>query len=134
MCLCIICTQCGITPVSVVMSGKRLWSQTLLLWSKACCQHQFFHKYGGYKRAHGFVPNFIAFSLEYTSFSFHTLFVYLLQGRALSRAKSRRSIGFEQVLASLQEKGISIRVASPKLVMEEAPESYKNVTDVVNTC
>ena len=30
--------------------------------------------------------------------------------------------------------GISIRVASPKLVMEEAPESYKNVTDVVNTC
>ena len=30
--------------------------------------------------------------------------------------------------------GISIRVASPKLVMEEAPESYKNVTDVVDTC
>ena len=30
--------------------------------------------------------------------------------------------------------GISIRVASPKLVMEEAPESYKDVTDVVNTC
>lgn len=28
----------------------------------------------------------------------------------------------------------SIRVASPKLVMEEAPESYKNVIDVVNTC
>ena len=57
-----------------------------------------------------------------------------MQGRALSRAKSRRNIGFEDVLASLQEKGISIRVASPKLVMEEAPESYKNVTDVVNTC
>ena len=31
-------------------------------------------------------------------------------------------------------KGISVRVASPKLVMEEAPESYKNVTDVVDTC
>lgn len=58
----------------------------------------------------------------------------LFQGRALSRAKSRRNIGFEQVLESLNEKGISIRVASPKLVMEEAPESYKNVTDVVNTC
>ena len=27
-----------------------------------------------------------------------------------------------------------LRVASPKLVMEEAPESYKNVTDVVDTC
>ena len=38
------------------------------------------------------------------------------------------------MLAALEQKGISIRVASPKLVMEEAPESYKNVTDVVNTC
>ena len=38
------------------------------------------------------------------------------------------------VLAALEQKGISIRVASPKLVMEEAPESYKNVTDVVDTC
>ncbi|XP_065830050.1 RNA-splicing ligase RtcB homolog [Oscarella lobularis] len=55
-------------------------------------------------------------------------------GRALSRAKSRRSLGYEDVLAKLKEKGISIRVASPKLVMEEAPQSYKNVTDVVNTC
>jgi tRNA-splicing ligase RtcB len=34
----------------------------------------------------------------------------------------------------LSQQGISIRVASPKLVMEESPESYKNVTDVVNTC
>ncbi|KAH7724853.1 hypothetical protein AAVH_07442 [Aphelenchoides avenae] len=55
-------------------------------------------------------------------------------GRAMSRAKSRRNLGFEQVLEELKQKGISIRVASPKLVMEEAPESYKNVTDVVNTC
>lgn len=38
------------------------------------------------------------------------------------------------VLRKLEDMGISIRVASPKLVMEEAPESYKNVTDVVNTC
>ncbi|CAH8535480.1 unnamed protein product [Schistosoma guineensis] len=55
-------------------------------------------------------------------------------GRALSRAKSRRNLDYTDVLAQLQEKGISIRVASPKLVMEEAPESYKNVTDVVDTC
>uniref|UniRef100_A0A1I8A0H9 3'-phosphate/5'-hydroxy nucleic acid ligase n=1 Tax=Steinernema glaseri TaxID=37863 RepID=A0A1I8A0H9_9BILA len=55
-------------------------------------------------------------------------------GRAMSRAASRRTIGFEDVLDSLKQKGISIRVASPKLVMEEAPESYKNVTDVVDTC
>lgn len=55
-------------------------------------------------------------------------------GRALSRAKSRRNLDYTHVLDKLEEMGISIRVASPKLVMEEAPESYKNVTDVVNTC
>lgn len=38
------------------------------------------------------------------------------------------------MLRKMEYMGISIRVASPKLVMEEAPESYKNVTDVVNTC
>ncbi|RWS29142.1 tRNA-splicing ligase RtcB-like protein [Leptotrombidium deliense] len=55
-------------------------------------------------------------------------------GRALSRSKSRRNLNYEDVLNDLAKKGISIRVASPKLVMEEAPESYKNVTDVVDTC
>ncbi|CAI8052508.1 RNA-splicing ligase RtcB homolog [Geodia barretti] len=40
-------------------------------------------------------------------------------GRALSRAKSRRTLGYEDVLEKLEQKGISIRVASPKLVMEE---------------
>ena len=55
-------------------------------------------------------------------------------GRAQSRAKSRRQLSYTDVLDKLGEKGISIRVASPKLVMEEAPESYKDVTEVVNTC
>ena len=55
-------------------------------------------------------------------------------GRALSRAKSRRNLDYLDVLNTLEQMGISIRVASPKLVMEEAPESYKNVTDVVDTC
>jgi len=59
---------------------------------------------------------------------------FLFQGRALSRAKSRRNIDYNDVLEKLQQQGIAIRVASPKLVMEEAPESYKNVTDVVDTC
>ena len=54
--------------------------------------------------------------------------------RALSRAKSRRNIDYQKVLNKLQSKRISIRVASLKLVMEEAPESYKDITDVVNTC
>ncbi|KAB7507946.1 tRNA-splicing ligase RtcB-like protein [Armadillidium nasatum] len=56
------------------------------------------------------------------------------KGRALSRAKSRRNLDYTDVLNNLEAMGISIRVASPKLVMEEAPESYKNVTDVVDTC
>lgn len=55
-------------------------------------------------------------------------------GRAFSRAKSRRNLDYLQVLDNLRNMGIAIRVASPKLVMEEAPESYKNVTDVVNVC
>lgn len=46
-------------------------------------------------------------------------------GRALSRNKSRRALEYDDVLNMLDERGISIRVASPKLVMEEAPESYK---------
>lgn len=55
-------------------------------------------------------------------------------GRALSRNKSRNTLNYSDVLKKLQEENISIRVASPKLIMEEAPESYKNVSDVVQTC
>eukprot|EP00604_Paraphysomonas_vestita_P004124 CAMPEP_0174822182 /NCGR_PEP_ID=MMETSP1107-20130205/14104_1 /TAXON_ID=36770 /ORGANISM="Paraphysomonas vestita, Strain GFlagA" /LENGTH=453 /DNA_ID=CAMNT_0016040463 /DNA_START=69 /DNA_END=1426 /DNA_ORIENTATION=+ len=52
-------------------------------------------------------------------------------GRAQSRSKSRRILSYQDVLDKLKEQGIAIRVASPKLVMEEAPESYKDVTAVV---
>jgi len=55
-------------------------------------------------------------------------------GRAMSRNKSRRALDYKDVLENLAKQGISIRVASPKLVMEEAPESYKDVTQVVETC
>eukprot|EP01117_Protostelium_nocturnum_P016209 TRINITY_DN6367_c0_g1_i1.p1 TRINITY_DN6367_c0_g1~~TRINITY_DN6367_c0_g1_i1.p1 ORF type:complete len:523 (-),score=159.39 TRINITY_DN6367_c0_g1_i1:58-1563(-) len=55
-------------------------------------------------------------------------------GRALSRNKSRRTMTHTDVLDELKKKGISIRVASPKLIMEEAPDSYKDVTEVVDTC
>jgi len=55
-------------------------------------------------------------------------------GRALSRNQSRKKLDHNEVLEKLRKNGISIRVATPKLVMEEAPESYKNVCDVVDTC
>ena len=47
------------------------------------------------------------------------LMMFFLQGRALSRAKSRRNLDYMDVLSALEQQGISIRVASPKLVMEE---------------
>ncbi|CAD7703767.1 unnamed protein product [Ostreobium quekettii] len=55
-------------------------------------------------------------------------------GRSRSRNSSRKNLNYQDVLDALKFKGISIRVASPKLVMEEAPESYKDVTQVVDTC
>jgi tRNA-splicing ligase RtcB len=55
-------------------------------------------------------------------------------GRALSRNASRRKLHHKDVLKHLEDSGIAIRVASPKLVTEEAPESYKDVIHVVNTC
>jgi tRNA-splicing ligase RtcB len=55
-------------------------------------------------------------------------------GRARSRNNARNKLDYTEVLEKLKTKGIAIRVASPKLVMEEAPESYKDVTEVVNTC
>lgn len=55
-------------------------------------------------------------------------------GRARSRNQARQQLDYQQVLDALKTRGISIRVASPKLVMEEAPESYKDVSQVVETC
>jgi len=55
-------------------------------------------------------------------------------GRARSRNQSRKTMDCKAVLKSLSQKGISIRVASPNLVAEEAPESYKDVSVVVDTC
>merc|ERR1719263_883086 len=55
-------------------------------------------------------------------------------GRAMSRNKSRKTLNYQTILDKLQKQQISIRIASPKLVMEEAPESYKDVTAVVETC
>ena len=43
-------------------------------------------------------------------------------------------LAYEDVLADLDDRGIAIRLASPKLVMEEAPEAYKDVDSVVETC
>lgn len=60
------------------------------------------------------------------------------QGRALSRAKSRRNLDFQDVLDKLADQGIAIRVASPKLVMEEVTRaflsSFDHETNVSRLC
>ncbi|PFH31735.1 DNA segment, Chr 10, Wayne State University 52, expressed family protein [Besnoitia besnoiti] len=55
-------------------------------------------------------------------------------GRAKSRNQARNNLQYADVILALEERGVSIRVASPKLIMEEAPESYKDVSAVVQTC
>jgi len=55
-------------------------------------------------------------------------------GRCLSRHKSRSVLDAHQVLENLKQKGIAIRIQTPKLVMEEAPETYKDVREVIDTC
>lgn len=55
-------------------------------------------------------------------------------GRQLSRHKSRNALNANQVMENLKSKGISIRIQTPKLVMEEAPETYKDVHQVIDTC
>eukprot|EP00916_Digyalum_oweni_P002611 GHVL01004743.1.p1 GENE.GHVL01004743.1~~GHVL01004743.1.p1 ORF type:complete len:261 (-),score=33.36 GHVL01004743.1:464-1246(-) len=55
-------------------------------------------------------------------------------GRALSRNKSRNEITFDEVKEQLRDKGIIIRAGSPKLLSEEAPNSYKDVCEVVKVC
>lgn len=55
-------------------------------------------------------------------------------GRNTSRAAQRREADYRDVLATLGEKGIAIRVASPHLLMEECAEAYKDVNQVVGVC
>lgn len=55
-------------------------------------------------------------------------------GRAMSRTEAAKLLTPKQVLSSLADQGIAIRVVKKGLVAEEAPESYKDVSAVVDTC
>lgn len=55
-------------------------------------------------------------------------------GRALSRNATRNTLRAQDVLDSLAAKGISICVASPENIQEEAPSAYKDVNQVVDIC
>jgi tRNA-splicing ligase RtcB len=52
-------------------------------------------------------------------------------GRMQSRAAAKRQVSGREVLAALEAKGIAVRAGSLSGLAEEAPEAYKDVTDVV---
>ena len=55
-------------------------------------------------------------------------------GRAISRSQSKKQLPYETVLSNLKEQGITIAVANVESIAEEAPESYKDVNQVVDSC
>jgi tRNA-splicing ligase RtcB len=55
-------------------------------------------------------------------------------GRVMSRHKISRIVSYDQVSNELREKGIYLRAMSKRVVCEEAPQAYKRVDDVVETC
>lgn len=46
-------------------------------------------------------------------------------GRSLSRSSALRDLTAKEVMASLRRKGVVLKIATPKLVAEEAAEAYK---------
>jgi tRNA-splicing ligase RtcB (3'-phosphate/5'-hydroxy nucleic acid ligase) len=55
-------------------------------------------------------------------------------GRAMSRTKAKKLMSGVDLVRDLEGKGISIAVSQPKLLAEEAPYAYKDVSQVVRAC
>jgi tRNA-splicing ligase RtcB len=55
-------------------------------------------------------------------------------GRVLSRHKALSTLDPNQVQLDLSSKGIVLKAANQKTVIEEAPETYKEIEQVVETC
>jgi len=53
-------------------------------------------------------------------------------GRVLSRSKARKKINSHDVIDQMRKKGITVLAGSQRLLSEEAPQAYKDVTDVVD--
>jgi len=53
-------------------------------------------------------------------------------GRTQSRAAARRNLRGADVIRMLRDRGITVKAGSMGSVAEEAPEAYKDVSDVVN--
>jgi tRNA-splicing ligase RtcB len=55
-------------------------------------------------------------------------------GRVMSRKKAKRQQFGSEVRRELEQRGISVRPGSVKLLSEEAPYAYKDVDEVVDVC
>lgn len=55
-------------------------------------------------------------------------------GRVWSRTKALKTLRGDQVSRDLEDKGITIRARSYKTIAEEAPQAYKDVSEVVEIC
>ncbi len=54
-------------------------------------------------------------------------------GRIMSRKKAKESLDYNDVIGNLSGKGISIKTDSQYSVLEEAPQSYKDIAQVANS-
>lgn len=55
-------------------------------------------------------------------------------GRRMGRREATRKLDSMQVLGDLRDQGVEVRVVTDKLAAEEAPETYKDVCEVVDCC
>lgn len=53
-------------------------------------------------------------------------------GRVISRAKAKKTVHGEELRRRLQSRGIVVRAGSMSGLAEEAPEAYKDVSQVVD--
>ncbi|MCX5750619.1 MAG: RtcB family protein [Candidatus Saganbacteria bacterium] len=53
-------------------------------------------------------------------------------GRKMSRTEASRKYSADKLISDLENKGIIVKGASRKGLVEETPEAYKDVQDVVN--
>jgi tRNA-splicing ligase RtcB len=55
-------------------------------------------------------------------------------GRAMSRTRARKVMSGVELVKQLEARGIAVAVSQPKLLAEEAPYAYKDVSQVVRAC
>jgi tRNA-splicing ligase RtcB len=55
-------------------------------------------------------------------------------GRAMSRTKAKQVMQGQDLVRELEGRGIAVAASQPKLLAEEAPYAYKDVSEVVRAC